>query len=677
MTPSERKAAKMIVEADQELSCESFGFGADRRLMILKRRTRAPSGASDGPEGQTEDPARPSPALAVGPVKVKNTFIDDWDAGASGSFGRALFSSMPAPLLPLRSPSHALPVPPAIPDECDAEADAEGGDVQLLYLLPEAGSATPVKVPLHQTDDEDDRDTIASGSQINASSDHSCLTSSPPSPRADTPPGGAMEVRNTFIHIQGAPADKRVVQSMPHGMFAKALLEARAAAKTPRTRAVEAVEEELGKSRRRVARRPGVVPLEPAVAGGAFGDLHLGNDAHAASEGPSSPAFEGLSSPDFVGCHARVAYFQDWEAVDEEVNQSVGEGRVARPGVVPLESAVASMTRPLGHSLGHIAHMASEGLSSLEFSSCHARVAYFRDREAAQVVEGEGSKSKGSVVSLGAVSLEPAVASASSPPQPVVVPGLQPAVAAGAFGTLYVGNNVQTVSEVPYYRRSESKGCFASVHHFRDMEAEAESKGTGRAVSTGVVPLEPAVASAPSPPRPHVVVELQPAVAGGALRDLQLGSNADMQALLAVGEEAGSRSTWRAPSSEVVPLEPAVASAPAPPQPHVVLALRPAVASCALQLGSHSLLVVEGLSECPGLNGCLARVLEFEVETGKYRVIITGADGRQQQAIVKRENLRHVPSPHHSLRGCSLARQEQERDSCRGPSRALKLDAIV
>merc|ERR1712224_927989 len=30
---------------------------------------------------------------------------------------------------------------------------------------------------------------------------------------------GKFQVRNTFIHFDGAPADKRAVQSMPHGMF--------------------------------------------------------------------------------------------------------------------------------------------------------------------------------------------------------------------------------------------------------------------------------------------------------------------------------------------------------------------------------------------------------------------------------------------------------------------------
>lgn len=454
MTPSERKDAKRIAEAHNELSCESFGFGADRKLMLLKRQTRAPSGPPDGAEGQAEDSTRPAPAaLPVGLVKIKNTFIDDWDMGAGGSFERALFSSMPAQLLPSRSPAHVLPLPPAVADDCDAgagegatrslykstpsqmlpsrtpshvlplpladdeddrDATPAGSAGQALYsstpaqLLPSSApshmlllppsidddcddaeiTALDNKLPMPQADDEDDRDTNASGSQVHAPSDQSCLTSSPPSPPADTSPDGAVEIRNTFIHIQSTCADQRIVQSMPHGMFAKALLDARVAAKAPCAKAVEAVDEEEG------------------------------------------------------------------------------------------------------------------------------------------------------------------------------------------------------------------------------------GRGRGRVVSPGVVPLEPAIASAPSPPQPPAVLELQPAVASNTFGELDLGHNTFM--------------------------------------------------------------VIEGLCKSPEFNGCLASVQYFEADTGRYSVIVALVDGRQQQAKVKRENLRHVPSPYHFLPGCSLEQREHRRpDPCRGPSRVLKLDAIV
>eukprot|EP00929_Paragymnodinium_shiwhaense_P088568 TRINITY_DN48884_c0_g1_i2.p1 TRINITY_DN48884_c0_g1~~TRINITY_DN48884_c0_g1_i2.p1 ORF type:complete len:285 (-),score=76.08 TRINITY_DN48884_c0_g1_i2:42-896(-) len=62
LTPAERKHAKQVVESHPGLSCESFGFGAERQLRIFKKPA---SGAVEGaPSG----------------VSVKNTFIDDWIA---------------------------------------------------------------------------------------------------------------------------------------------------------------------------------------------------------------------------------------------------------------------------------------------------------------------------------------------------------------------------------------------------------------------------------------------------------------------------------------------------------------------------------------------------------------------------------------------------------------------
>lgn len=459
MTPAERKDAKRIVEAHHELSCESFGFGADRKLMLLKRKTSALSGAVDSADGRADDSSRPASALSMGLVKIKNTFIDDWDVGASGCFERALTNSMPAQLRPSRSASHVLPLPLSDADDCDTFVDEgaarslyrstppevlpsrtpshvlslpvteddcgatpTGSDGQALYsstpaqLLPSNTPSHMLLLPpsvddecddvpdnllMPQTDDEDDCGTNASGPQL-LPSESICMASSPPTPLAEKPSlDAAVGVRNTFIHIHSAFQDERAVQSMPHGMFAKALLESAATA----------------------ARAPCV------------------------------------------------------RAVEEEENKS-NERKVSR----------------------------------------------------------------------GALASEPCAASVSSPP-----------------------------------------------------------------------------------PAPPVVLELQPANSSDALGDFAMSNN--------------------------------------------------------------TVMVIEGLSKCPEFNGCLACVQYFEVETGRYSVIITGYDGRQQQAKVKPDNLRHIPSPYHFAPDSSLHFSEyfsehysehyehySEHDrpnSCRGPSRILKLDAIV
>jgi len=62
MTTGQRRHARKIVESNMELTCESYGFGADRQLHIFKKG---------------EDFAHASNS-STKKVNVKNTFIDDW-----------------------------------------------------------------------------------------------------------------------------------------------------------------------------------------------------------------------------------------------------------------------------------------------------------------------------------------------------------------------------------------------------------------------------------------------------------------------------------------------------------------------------------------------------------------------------------------------------------------------
>lgn len=141
LTADERKQAKRLAEKHGGLKCESFGFGEDRQMFINKKDQ----------------------------VRVKNTFIDDWE-GAAGGAEEAMFRS--APSMPVDLLARTLErcregdqQPPALPEEpspCGAEPN--------LPPLPEG-----------------------------------------------------FQVRNTFIHIESVPAVERIVQSMPDGMFRQCL----------------------------------------------------------------------------------------------------------------------------------------------------------------------------------------------------------------------------------------------------------------------------------------------------------------------------------------------------------------------------------------------------------------------------------------------------------------------
>lgn len=71
LSAEQRKQAKKTIEQYQELKCESFGLGADRRMHIFK--SKAGEMTMTGAKSE-----RSAAECSPSSVSVKNTFIDDW-----------------------------------------------------------------------------------------------------------------------------------------------------------------------------------------------------------------------------------------------------------------------------------------------------------------------------------------------------------------------------------------------------------------------------------------------------------------------------------------------------------------------------------------------------------------------------------------------------------------------
>jgi hypothetical protein len=189
MTTGQRKHAKQLVEQHAGLTCESYGFGQERKLHIIKSQVR--KGRSADCEAKVSTLNR---VLDTVSVKVKNTFIDDVVAAEGDETSESIiFRSMPAKL-PGGMLQHSVTemLLPALRPTCQ-------------------GLAPPVEevsMPLNTS-----VSTSASASST-ASSRASTTTSSPATTSRDVP-----DVKNTFIHIGAASEDHRVVQTMPRDMF--------------------------------------------------------------------------------------------------------------------------------------------------------------------------------------------------------------------------------------------------------------------------------------------------------------------------------------------------------------------------------------------------------------------------------------------------------------------------
>jgi hypothetical protein len=176
LTAEQRKQVKREAEKCEDLRCDSFGFGSERQLHVFKRNFAMASRCEVA--GAAEHAA----------VKVKNTFIDDWAVAGAGSDDPKACRSMPASL--------------ASPNS------------RLMGMISEKLPAIAEMAVLAKSD---------------TSGESTCASSEAPSPGfifrelPEAPVG--LQVRNTFIHFGETtqPADERVVQSMPDGMFGRLL----------------------------------------------------------------------------------------------------------------------------------------------------------------------------------------------------------------------------------------------------------------------------------------------------------------------------------------------------------------------------------------------------------------------------------------------------------------------
>mmetsp|Transcript_34894 Transcript_34894/g.96303 ORF Transcript_34894/g.96303 Transcript_34894/m.96303 type:complete len:462 (+) Transcript_34894:77-1462(+) len=165
MSAKQRKQAKTVADKHPELRCGSYGFGAERQLHLFKATT---------------------------------------------VFGAASpLCQEPSAMLAKRSPGDDQ-----VSSRCKGECAL--GHLRVdMSPLAEMTAAAAREASL-------DRSTTASASGSEGASPYEESSSS--SPRYVHLSPAPLQVKNTFVHFQGASADERAVQSMPHGMFRHNLL---------------------------------------------------------------------------------------------------------------------------------------------------------------------------------------------------------------------------------------------------------------------------------------------------------------------------------------------------------------------------------------------------------------------------------------------------------------------
>lgn len=179
LTADQRKQAKKIVDTIPGLKCESYGFGAERKLHLFKKAGTVIGQGRDGGGG----------------ITVKNTFIDGWaEDGDSEAAEQLICRSMPA-----GQPQNLLE---RTLQRCLQEAPMAGIDERSV-----ASPGSPRG--------------SAGASQRELSPNPSSAGGSSISELPALPEG--LQVRNTFIHIETMPVVDRIVQSMPDGMFRQCL----------------------------------------------------------------------------------------------------------------------------------------------------------------------------------------------------------------------------------------------------------------------------------------------------------------------------------------------------------------------------------------------------------------------------------------------------------------------
>lgn len=203
LSAEQRKLARRLADQHPELKCQSYGIGAERQLHLFKKvvgRNCAPT--SIGVIGQD----RPADQSANA-VRVKNTFIDDWEGEKKAE----------EPLICRSTPAGSSLVEQTV-QRCKMEGKYELSPV--VESVPKNASIPRMEEP------------VGSSSPVASSSGHEPgqFGSSPPSEAGSRgqelpslPEGVKVSMRNTFIHIESVSDVERNTQSMPHGMFRQQL----------------------------------------------------------------------------------------------------------------------------------------------------------------------------------------------------------------------------------------------------------------------------------------------------------------------------------------------------------------------------------------------------------------------------------------------------------------------
>jgi len=178
LTVEQRKEAKRLADQHSGLKCESYGFGAERQLHLFKKGTQLAQAEAQDVRGSS------------GAVRVKNTFIDDWAEGGDEDAEPLCFRSMPAGSLLEKTLQRCAE------EQAEAESQAE------------AAAATSSTAGV---------ESAAPAGSSTASCSASTGQGLPALPEGTSLQ--ALQVRNTFIHIESMPTVERIVQSMPDGMF--------------------------------------------------------------------------------------------------------------------------------------------------------------------------------------------------------------------------------------------------------------------------------------------------------------------------------------------------------------------------------------------------------------------------------------------------------------------------
>lgn len=183
MTTGQRKNAKKILEQYPELSCESFGFGQERKLHLFKT----------------------TPVQAPATATTQSKSFDDDIPTEAGEM----------PVEPCASEAPCSSDAAALKNLVQCIMDGQVSKLDFASIREAAARGNGWGHPT-------DASTVAPSSCTSDCSPASTFRGMPPWFRL--PPGLELEVQNTFIHYKHPPLDPRAVRSMPHCMFQKCLL---------------------------------------------------------------------------------------------------------------------------------------------------------------------------------------------------------------------------------------------------------------------------------------------------------------------------------------------------------------------------------------------------------------------------------------------------------------------